>query len=329
MHTAAALRAVPLSRDHTCLRDYCAFGGILRSEIEFPELSVAKNSIRPDWTLLVEPGDPPPSTLVHLGERRVREEQYHLWRSAQGFRLTYSHAGTFDISRDGTHMIWYRRCDAVLELVRSVVLGPAIALALESAGLLCLHGSAVALQGYAVAFVAPKHFGKSTIATALTMAGGQLIGDDLLVVRPGPPATVRPGVASVRLWPDVAGALPLERVCDTVLTGVKTTVTGFAEESVASTNTPLRAIYVLSPVAIGADTRVVWRTRLSPAEATISLAQQTKLPDSLVGLRGAGVRLALAAGVAATVPVWRLHTVRDLAELDVVVRQVTDWSVLG
>src|SRR5207248_11124797 len=154
--------------------DYSAFGGVLRSEIEFPELSPAIDCIRPDWIFIVEPGEPARQALVHVGERRVREEHYQLWRSAHGLRLTYSHAGTFDISSDGAQIIWYQRHDAVLELVRSVVLGPAIALALELAGLLCLHASAVALDGAAVAFIGPKHFGKSTIATALTTKGGQL-----------------------------------------------------------------------------------------------------------------------------------------------------------
>jgi hypothetical protein len=310
------------------MREYLAFGGILRSEIEFPELSAAKGSIRPDWTLIVEPGEPPQRTCVQLGERRVHEEHYQLCRSTDGFRLTYSHAGTFDISSDGAWIIWYHRDNAVIELVRSIVLGPAIAIALELRGLFCLHGSAVALGGAAVAFVGPKHHGKSTIATALTTHGGQLIGDDLLVVRPGPPATVRPGIASVRLWPDIAATLPLDSVCDTLIPGVKTTVTGFTEEAVSSTECLLKSVYVLSPVAREAEARAVWRSRLAPIEATIALAHQTKLPDSLVGLRGAGAQLALAAVVAAKVPVWRLHVVRDLAKLQGVVQQITDWSAV-
>jgi hypothetical protein len=326
MQTAAAAHSIPLARDYPLAHDYQAFGGVLRSAIEFPELSPAKLGVRPDWTLIVQPGAPPPHTLAKLGERHVRAERYELWRSPYGFRLSYSHAGVFDISAAGTQIVWYRRNDAVLELVRSIVLGPAIALALELAGLLCLHGSAVALHGGAVGFVGPKHYGKSTIATALTTAGGQLIGDDLLVVRPGPPTTVRPGVASVRLWPDIAAALPLDTVCDTLITGVKTTATGFVEQAVISDQCLLKAVYVLWPVARDAEARAAWRSRLAPTEATISLAHQTKLPDTLVGLRGAGAQLALAAAVAANVPVWRLHILRDVAKLDAVVQQITDWS---
>ncbi|HZI40857.1 MAG TPA: hypothetical protein VFD67_04120 [Gemmatimonadaceae bacterium] len=312
--------------DSEQLRDYSAFGGVLRSELEFPELGVAPESARPDWTLRVERADPPQCALTFVGERHVRQERYELSRFPGGFRLVYSHAGTFDISGDGASIVWYHRSEWAPELVRSIVLGPAISLALELAGFLCLHGSAVAIDGTAVAFVGPKHFGKSTLATALTTAGARLVGDDLLVVSPGQPATVRPGVGSVRLWADMAATLPLGSFCDTLIPGVKTTVTGFTDEALAVTPTPLSAIYVLSPVAKEATTGVAWRELLAPSNATIALAHQTKLPASLVGLRAAGSQLKAAAAVAATVPVWTLHAVRDVARLGPLVRQIIDWS---
>lgn len=307
------------------MRHYRAFGGVLRSEIEFPELSQADAVSRPDWAFVVEPGEPPLVPLSELGERQVRQERYQLWRSPHGYRLTYSHAGTFDISNDGT-LIWYHDESSIIELVRSIVLGPAIALALELAGHFCLHGSAVALAEGAVAFLGPKYYGKSTLAMALTAAGGRLLGDDLLVVRPGPPPTVRPGVASVRLWPDVAAALPLGSVCDTLIPGVKTTVTGFADEALASSPCRLKAIYNLAPFGNDRDARTAWRERLEPLEATIALAHQTKLPDSLIGMQAAGQQLAMAVAMATSVPVWKLHIVRDVGKLDQVVRQIIDWS---
>lgn len=323
---AATSRAIPAFVYRDAIRDYAAFGGVLRSAIEFPELTVASDCTRPDWTLIVDRAEPPDHALVLVGERRVRNERYWLWRSPAGLRLEYSHAGTFDVSIDGSLIVWYYRQDATPELVRSIVLGPAIALALELAGLLCLHGSAVSIGTGAVAFIGPKHFGKSTLATALTTAGARLLGDDLLVVDPGPPASVRPGVASVRLWADMAASLPLDTVCDRLIPGVKTTATDFAAESLASGPAPLSAIYVLSPVAKDGDARAAWRTRLTPVEATIALAHQTKLPDALVGLRAAATHLSAAAAVAETVPVWTLNVVRDVSRLDAMVRQILDWS---
>jgi len=325
--TATALRANPTPSDRELLRDYAAFGGVLRSEIAFPELEIARRATRPDWTLLVELSRPSPHALTPLGERQVGAEHYRLWRAADGLRLEHSHAGTFDVSADGRYIRWYHQREALPELVRTIVLGPAIALALELAGFLCLHGSAVSLDGRASAFLAPKYFGKSTLATALTAAGGRLLADDLLVVNAGTPVTVRPGVASVRLWADTAAALPLDAISQTLIHGVKTTVTGFRDEALARTPTALGDIYLLSPVRADAGAPPVARTRLGPMEAAIALARHTKLPDSLVGLRAAGSQLATAAKVAASVPVWRLHVVRDMSRLEAIVRQLIEWSL--
>ena len=307
------------------MRDYRAFGGVLRSEIDFPELQIVHGGHAPTWTLVVERGEAPSRELRQVGERLVGIERYKLWRSSEGLRLQYSHAGTFDISTDGASLVWYYDRDAIPELVRSIVLGPAIALALELSGFLCLHGSAVALDDGAVAFLGPKHFGKSTLATALTAEGARLLGDDLLVVSPGPPACVRPGVASVRLWADMADALPLQTICDTLIPGVKTTATGFSRQAVAALPAQLRDIYVLAPTARESIASPVMRTRLAPVAAAVALAHQTKLPDSLVGLHAAGSQLATAAAVAKTVPVWTLHILRDVSRLKTVVRQIIDW----
>jgi hypothetical protein len=124
----------------------------------------------------------------------------------------------------------------------------------------------------------------------------------------------------------MAATLPLGAVCDTLIHGVKTTLTGFTDEALAMTPTLLGAIYVLSPVAKEATTGVAWRELLAPSSATIALAHQTKLPASLVGLRAAGSQLKAAAAVAATVPVWTLHAVRDVARLGSLVRQIIEWS---
>lgn len=329
MTTAAALPPINKSAGRefgVCTRDYSVFGGVLRSEIDFPELRRASQGSVPTWSVVVQESVPPIGDLVSLGARQIGEERYELFRTSSGLRLVYSHAGTFDIAGDGSRIVWYYRPDALPELVRAIVIGPAISLALELTGFLCLHGSAVAIDAAAVAFVGPKYHGKSTLATALTAAGGRLIGDDLLVVRAGNPVTVHPGVASVRLWADMAAALPLGSLCDTLIPGVKTTASGFAVEALAREPIALRAIYVLCPVSRDATVMAATRQRLSPSEATIALAHQTKLPASLVGLRGAGSQLTAAAAVATTVPVWTLRAVRDVGKLDELVQQITQWS---
>lgn len=305
-------------------RDYAVLGGILRSPLEFPELPDAASG-EPDWVLEISAGPPPPQSAELLGEREIGQERYTLSRSSTGFRLEYSHAGCFDLSADGRNLRWYPSADASLELGRAIVLGPALSLALELRGCLCLHGSAVVVNGRAVVFLGPKFHGKSTIATALTAAGASLISDDLLAVEHGPTVRVRAGIPSVRLWQDAAAQLDVGRLCDTVFPGVKTTAIGFTGRTMTESDAPLEAIYLLAPVKEVEVDGACTRTRLVGAHAAIALAHQTKLPPTLVGATAAGTQLKRAAATAAAVPVWRLEVVRDFSRLAEVVLQLLQW----
>jgi hypothetical protein len=90
-------------------------------------------------------------------------------------------------------------------LIEIVLVGLGMAFWLERSGTAVLHGSAIALDRRAVAFVAAGGTGKSSLATHLTMNGDRLVTEDLLRLswRDGVPFA-EPGVAQVRLWPEVA-----------------------------------------------------------------------------------------------------------------------------
>jgi hypothetical protein len=316
------LAAEYVSTPTTC--DYVAFGGTLRSELAFPELPETFGEA-PQWTLRVAIGRSIGAGGVPLGERRVGSETYRLWAIPEGLRLEYSHAGCFDITAGGSEILWYPSADPQPELVRAIIVGPVLALALEEAGSFCLHGSAVAFAGRGVGFLAPKHHGKSTLAVALTSAGAHFVGDDTLAVSPGPPASLRPGIASVRLWDDAARALRIAELCETVIPGVKTTASGFPDEKQVRHAVPLEAVYVLDPVPAAELEQPARRVRLHPGAAAVSLAHHTKLPDSLVGFRTAGMRLRTAVAVAATVPVYTLQIARSFALLPGAVDQLFAW----
>lgn len=304
---------------------YHAMGGVLRSEVELPELVPTSGAAAADWTFRVGRGAAPDLPLVPLGERRVGVEAYWLSQIASGFRLKYSHAGIFDITDEGASITWYPSGDNQEELARCILLGPALAIALETAGLLCLHGSAVAISDQAVAFVGGKHHGKSTLAIALTAAGARLISDDIVPVQPGPPAITRPGVASARLWEDSARELINERYVGRTVQGVKSTLTAFAKHALQITPLPLAAIYLLRPDVTGSLESPCVRVRLHGADSVVVLAHQTKLPDPLVGLGRAGARLKLAATIAGSVPIWQLHFVGGFDRLTEVVQQILCW----
>ncbi len=304
---------------------YAVYGGILESELLFPELPAHGPAAGGShvWRLDMHGTAPPAIDAVRAGERMAGLEAYVLWRTAHGFRLDYSHAGVFDVDVEHGSIAWHPCGAENLELARAIVIGPVAALLLEAKGDLCLHGSAVLTAAGAIAFVGPKHHGKSTLALALTAAGCRLMSDDLVAVTRDREPLMRPAVPTVRLWGDAADELHPELVCDARIPGIKQTLGRFHADRVATDAAPLRAIYVLVPAA-PSDVRVR-RVRLSGAEAAIALAQQKKLADSLIGYDDAASRLPRAASLAAAVPVYELHVPRDFTALHVVTERIMAW----
>jgi hypothetical protein len=144
------------------------------------------------------------------------------------------------VDRAGTR-VWARWPATVPDAdIRLCVLGPIIGFVLHLRGTPCLHASAVAVDGRAVAFLGHSGAGKSTTAAAFVRRGFRALTDDVLALDEkqdsgfgiqdsggrdrgsgigdqGPDVTrvtasrslfsVRPGHNLVRLWPDAVRAL--------------------------------------------------------------------------------------------------------------------------
>ncbi len=315
--------AAPLRRQH---RHYTVAGIVLRTELEFPGLPEGPPT-PVGWNLRIGDGAPPLVAVTPIGERVHGVERYRLGWTPGGYRLEYSHAGWFDIRFEDASITWYRNGEVREELVRAIVLGPVMALALERSGLLCLHGSCVVMGGQAIAFLGGKHYGKSTLALALVRAGARWVSDDLIAIAPGSygkPARVRPGIASARVWDDAASQLDITAWGPRLNPGIKSTVTEFSAETLWTGQASLGAIYLLEPGAADSE-QACCREPLRGADAVIALAHQTKLADSLIGLRAAGAHLRLAGEVAATAPLWRMRIARDFSRLPAVLEQLSLW----
>ncbi|MDQ2929443.1 MAG: hypothetical protein M3Y05_01295, partial [Gemmatimonadota bacterium] len=175
------------------MRDYQLFGGALRSDIEFPELRIVESDA-PSWTLRSTSLVPDMSCATLLGEAEVIPGcQVRLYRHANGFRFVFDDTGHFDITDSGRDIAWSKGPNAEDSWVRADVTGRVFAVAMHASGHLCLHGSAVATGGGAIAFLAPKFHGKSTLALALTRAGARLLTDDIVPVDPRTPIQAVPG----------------------------------------------------------------------------------------------------------------------------------------
>lgn len=305
------------------MSDYAVFGGCLRSDqLSFPELHAGFGR-NPDWSLRIA-GDASleePSELLgvspHVGCRIA------LYRTPNGFRLHHSCSGDFDISTDGSDILWHPGPGTGLETVRNDVLGRVLSISLHLRGILALHGSAVALEDNAVAFLAPKHHGKSTLATALTRAGGAILTDDTVAVDPGPPAFIRPGVYSVRLNGDSACRLFEEEIGQRRALDGKHVIDYATDFSPPADRIPLSAIYLLKPVAPG-DAAPASRSRLSASQAVISILANAKI-GMLLGNEQTQRAFECSVALARSVPVYSLEVVRDFERIDEVVELISGW----
>jgi hypothetical protein len=89
-----------------------------------------------------------------------------------------------------------------LEDAATYLLGPVFGLLLRLRGTICLHASAVAMGGQAIALVGAAGAGKSTTAAALAQLGLSVLCDDVLALSErGEKFFVEPAYPRLRLWP--------------------------------------------------------------------------------------------------------------------------------
>jgi len=327
---------------------YSVFGRCLSSAIRFPELRTSRDP-EPRWTLRAIDTPAALGSAELLGtDAAIPSAAVSLHKFAGGYRLQYADTGSFDISPDGCFIDWSSPPTCSLPAARLDVISQVLPLALYASGMLCLHGSAVALEGGAIGFLAPSFYGKSTLAMAMARAGvgARILTDDALAVEPSVPVTAWPGVHSVRLWDDAArriigdhtglqsvgayqlqrrdgNAWPTEPFRGTSVTS-KQILSRLPEDKLMLDRTTLKAIYLLAPAQADTNSPAARRTLLPAVRAALSLVQHAKL-GALLGKSEAPVLFDRAVRVAAAVPVYELAIVRDLDRIPEVVAQLTDW----
>lgn len=306
---------------------YCVFGGVLRSSVELPELHMAPAHLPEAWNLVVRDGEPQPSTEFELTSSEALaggvSVQLHSRRNGD-YRMSYSDTGTFDISDNGRCIEWYRPTDVRDDLARTDILGRVLALAAHSQQLLTLHASAVSLDEGVVGFLAPKFYGKSTLACALTDAGARLVTDDALAIRAGDVVECAPGVPAIRLRSESASHLR-----GAAYAGVGDNLEWRhldrrGTDEVMDDWRPVAALYVLQPQRANTMSVPATRELLSPAEAAISVIRFAKLGALLRGTLALDY-LDRATRIAGRIPVYTMRLTRDLDRLDDVASQVAEW----
>ena len=301
---------------------YAAFGHGLASTIPFPELREAPGSpVR--WRFSATPALP-----EALNERVIGREVIYAAVEARlsvhdgGHRIEVDDTGRFDIANDGRHIRWETRESAWPDFVRAHLLGRVLATTLYLDGLLPLHASAVAARDGVVAFLAPKGFGKSSLALAAVQVGARLVTDDTLPVMPGAPVQAWPGIQSLRVHDDVVHALRVDAPGEGTREG-KRVIASLDRGQLVDAPEPLAAIYLLAPVADGDPAPVAYEALPTPI-AAMGIVSHVKIARML-GPAASATMLERAAAIARTVPVRLLHTPRDLTRLDDVALTVLRW----
>jgi len=328
--------------------DYVAFGGRLRSDLRFPWLRPAPpDPAAATWTLASGVVATPQSGSDLIGEDEIGDgSSVRLYREPDRHVIVYDGLATFELRAD--RITWCAEPGVPAELIRLCVIGRVFASVLHLSGALCLHGGAVELGGRGLAFLAPPGTGKSTLVRALVASGARLAADDSIPVEAGEPSLMRPGIAAMRIGSvrdraaaegperseedadEVEGEIIETRIEPTAsehplvaAATAKRFVVPPAERAFGEGMIPLGAVYLLSPVAAGAEP-AARRERLSGAQAMVSLLGNAR-SGGLAAQSWVPALLERCARLAASTPVYRLEIARDLARVGEVVAEIVGW----
>jgi hypothetical protein len=312
--------------------EYFIFGGCLRSEVQFPELTETRGRT-PDWTLRL-------GSLSRSDRGTVLSDvefsptcRVTLSRGDGWLRYAHTCTGTFEIFAEGTRVIFEPapRCD--MSIARTDFVARVLLHCVDRERVTWLHGSAVRIGRKAVAFLGQSGAGKSTMALALARAGCQHICDDTLPVEAGTPSIVWPSDHIIRLRADTRGRLASCAHATRRESDGKFILTGGAFDSSEVTmasgvagagRAPLAAVYLLKPVPRSASAEPVTRSLVGPTWAIPCLMQNLKL-DPVVGPGDPAGLMRQLGGIAGSTPVFELTVSRDWERIDDVVARLLAW----
>lgn len=122
-----------------------------------------------------------------------------------GWSLLFHGVAEMVVDVSATSVRVHRDPDGDRGMIEVLVAGPVLAMVLALRGVPCLHASAVAVDGAAVAFAGTSGAGKTTLAGLCCALGAELVADDTLRLdlSTGPPSCI-PGGREIRLRPGAA-----------------------------------------------------------------------------------------------------------------------------
>jgi len=190
-----------------------AFGLTIRADRRIPALLAASSSGDADVRVELPRRPPPPlssPSLRYESPLDRNRQRLRVWRSREeaDLELAYSDGTRLRVDAEGTRIVAWWPDPLTLADVSAYLLGPVMGLVLRLRGRVCLHASAVEVEGGAVGILAPAGHGKSTTAAAFALRGHPVLTDDLLVLEErGEEFVAPPAYPRLRLWPAAVEAL--------------------------------------------------------------------------------------------------------------------------
>lgn len=258
------------------------------------------------------------------GEPTVR-----LWEIASQpllYQLVYGDGTRFVIDEAGSKVWASWASESTFEDTLTYLLGPVLGFVLRLRGVTCLHASAVAIDGVAIALAGPPGAGKSTAAAQFASMGYPVISDDIATLEQvGDSFVVHPSPARLRLWPASVEHLygrpdALPRLTPSWEKRYLDLRNG--DRRFQFTPLPLAAIYVLSNPAYSEDEVEVIPAPAAMMQLLANVYVNYLLDDSF--RERDFVRIAK---VVNTVPVRRVNLRHDFAALEQKCRSIaSDFS---
>lgn len=196
---------------------YIAYGLRLSSGIELPIFSPMEASAKPDILIGLGAAQLDFSQFDHVFDLSYRTapliesvnlEPVDVDLQRVAYRITYWGGVQFVVFDAGAQIRVSYPATSNFDDVEATLAGPVLGFAMRLRGIFCVHASVVAIDGHALALVAPSGGGKSTTAAALAARGHSIISDDVLALRIEHDTVVaQPGFPWLRLCNDAIEAL--------------------------------------------------------------------------------------------------------------------------
>lgn len=314
---------------HKPTYSYQAYGLNIQSDIYIDGLVVVNLKQDPDITIsnhglpdeALQQVDPESRYGNHLSD--VSREfwtachaKYYCIRFDQGPGFTINHSGS---------TIWVDWPSTVSAKGVSLYLIGILGFVLRLRGIICLHASAVMIEGLAIAITGCSGAGKSTLAAAFVKLGHQVLSDDILPLDVEPQHTMAySGYTRLRLWPDASESLVREGGLPQLLPDWEKQYLDLSKGGVFHGGArSLKAIYVLGDRVDPEQARI---DLLVGAESVMALVANTYRGDLLTAdLRSAEFRQI--ERIVGQVPVRKLYTPNTLETLPAFCKKIRRTSL--